>query len=100
MDIDAAANRLVDVALSRAKAAETIGELGGKPGSGAGSRAGDLARLQERVEEADAEISATSHELLDLRAKVVRISIDTDARRADDCPVETARLYQFLGPGL
>jgi hypothetical protein len=77
--LHATADRLVDVALSREKAAETVADLRHKPGSDAGSRADDLRRLETRVEEADAEISATSEELLDLRAKVVRVSIDTDA---------------------
>ena len=78
------ADRLVDVALQKEKAAETVRDLRDKPASGAGTRDGDLQRLQTRVDEADAEISATHEELLDLRARVVRISIDTDnARKAD-----------------
>ena len=83
--LHAAANRLVDVALQREKAAETVENLRGKPGSGGGSRSDDLQKLDERIEEADAEISATSGEMLDLRAKVVRISIDADnAQRANE----------------
>ena len=77
--LHAAADRLVDVALQREKAAENVRDLRDKPGSG--TRSGDLQRLQTRVEEADAEISATHEELIDLRAKVVRISIDTDDTR-------------------
>lgn len=77
--LHAAANRLVDVALQREKAERNVRELRTKPGSGA--RAGDIQRLQTRVDEADAEISATHEELIDLRAKVVRISIDTDDTR-------------------
>src|SRR3712207_5814950 len=77
--LHAAADRLVDVALQREKAAETVRDLRGKPGSG--SRAGERQRLEARVEEADAEISATGEELLDLRARVVRISIDADDTR-------------------
>ena len=80
----AAADRLVDVALSREKAAGAVEELRDKPGSDAGSRAEDLRTLETRIRQADAEISATSGELLDLRARVVRVSIDTDAAgRAD-----------------
>lgn len=80
--LHATADRLVDVALQREKAAQTVRDLREKPG--AGTRSDDLRRLQTRVEEADAEISATHEELLDLRAKVVRISIDTDdARKAN-----------------
>lgn len=82
--LHATAGRLVDVALQKEKAAETIRDLREKPDSGAGTRAEDLRRLQTRVGEADAEISATHEELLDLRVKVVRISIDTDnARKAE-----------------
>ncbi|MDQ3375965.1 MAG: hypothetical protein M3533_03595 [Actinomycetota bacterium] len=83
--LDAAADRLVDVALQREKASETVRDLRGKSGSDIGPRSENLQKLEERIEEADAEISATSSELLDLRAKVVRISIDTDdAQRAND----------------
>ncbi len=82
--LHAAADRLVDVALQREKAAGTVIELRGKSDSGSGSRIEDLRRLETRIDEADAEISATSSELLDLRARVVRISIDTDnAQRAN-----------------
>lgn len=77
--LHAAADRLVDVALQREKAAQNVRDLRTKPGSG--TRAEDLQRLQTRVDEADAEISATHEELIDLRAKVVRISIDTDDTR-------------------
>ena len=81
--LHATADRLVDVALQREKADGTIQDLAGKPDSGGGSRAGELQKLKAHVQEADAEISATSEELTDLRARVVRISIDTDASRAD-----------------
>ena len=81
--LDAAADRLVDVALQREKAAETVRDLRGKPG--ASPESGNLRRLEEHVDEADEEISATSRELVDIRAKVVRVSIDTsNAQRADD----------------
>ena len=81
--LHATADRLVDVALQKEKAAETVQDLRKKPVPGAGTRAEDLQRLQTRVDEADAEISTTHEELLDLRVKVVRISIDTDnANRA------------------
>ena len=79
--LHAAADHLVDVALQREKASETARDLRKKPGSGAGAE--ELRHLEARVDEADAEISATGDQFLDLRAKVVRISIDTDARRAD-----------------
>ena len=81
--LHAAAERLVDVALQREKAAETVRDLRGKPGASPESE--NLRRLEERVDEADEEITATSRELVDVRAKVVRVSIDTsNAQRADD----------------
>jgi len=79
--LHAAAGRLVDVALQREKAAETARDLRRKPGAGSEN----LQKLEGHVDEADAEISATSRELVDLRAKVVRLSIDTNnAQRAND----------------
>ena len=76
--LHAAADRLVDVALERERAAQTVRELRGKSGSEAGARDENLRRLETRVREADADISATSGQFLDLRARVVRISIDRD----------------------
>jgi hypothetical protein len=76
--LHAAADRLVDVANGREKAAEVARELSENTDSSPGqSRQTNLRELQERIENADAEISGTSQELLDLRAKVVRISIDS-----------------------
>ncbi|HKH09794.1 MAG TPA: hypothetical protein VKA73_01500 [Rubrobacter sp.] len=81
--LHAAADRLVDVALQREKAVETVRDLRGKAGAGPGSE--NLRKLEAHIDEADAEISATSRELIDLRAKVVRVSIDTNnAKRAND----------------
>ena len=83
--LHAAADRLVDVALQREKAAEAVRDLRGRPGSGSGTRSDNLQTLEERIDEADAEISATGGELLDLRAKVVRVSIDAgNAQRAKE----------------
>ena len=79
--LHATADRLVDVALHREKAAETVRDLREKPPSGDRTRTEDIRQLETRVGEADAEIAATHEELLDLRAKVVRISIDTDNTR-------------------
>ena len=76
--LHAAADRLVDVALERETAAKTVRELSDKSGSEAGRRGEDLRRLETRVREADTDISATSSQFQDLRAKVVRISIDAD----------------------
>jgi len=78
--LHAAANRLVDVARGREKAAEVARDLSGDTGSSAviAARQENLRELEERIEAADAEISGTFEELLDLRAKVVRISIDSE----------------------
>lgn len=76
--LHAAADRLVDVASGREKAAEVARELSRDTGSSpATARQANLRELQERISTADAEISGTSEELLDLRAKVVRISLDS-----------------------
>ena len=85
--LHAAADRLVDVARGREKAAETVRDLRRENGSSAGTaaRQEDLRKLEERIDAADAEISDTFEELLDLRAKVVRISIDSEnSARAKD----------------
>jgi len=76
--LHAAADRLVDVALERETAEQTVRELRGKSGSGTEARDENLRQLQRRIQEADTDISATSSQFLDLRAKVVRISIDAD----------------------
>jgi hypothetical protein len=77
--LHAAADRLVDVAEAREKAAEVARELGEPADASAGTgRQENLRALEERISVADAEISGTSEELLDLRAKVVRISIDAN----------------------
>jgi hypothetical protein len=76
--LHAAADRLVDVAGGREKAAEVARELSKGTGPSPGTaRRSNLRGLEERISAADAEISTTSEELLDLRAKVVRISIDS-----------------------
>ena len=76
--LHAAADRLVDVASGREKAAEVARELSKDTGPSPGTaRRSNLRGLEERISAADAEISTTSEELLDLRAKVVRISIDS-----------------------
>ncbi len=84
--LHAAADRLVDVAEGREKAAEVARDLERNPEPPAGTaRQENLRALEERIRTADAEISSTSEELLDLRAKVVRISIDSEnPARAND----------------
>lgn len=81
--LHAAADRLVDVALGREKAADLARELGQHPGST--TRQDDLRELEAKIRAADAEISGTTEELLNLRAKVVKISLDTEnPARAND----------------
>ncbi len=75
--LHAAADRLVDVALERETAAKTVRELRAESGSETGARDENLRQLETRTREADADISATSRQFLDLRARVVRISIDS-----------------------
>jgi hypothetical protein len=76
--LHAAADRLVDVALERETAAVTVRELRDKSGPETQLRDENLRQLEARIDEADADISATSSQFLDLRARVVRISIDAD----------------------
>ena len=77
--LHAAANRLVDVARGRERAAEALRELRQHTGPGAGARAEDLRRLEDTLRAADAEISDTFEKLLTLRARVVRVSIEGEA---------------------
>ena len=76
--LHAAADRLVDVAQGREKAAEVARDLTKDTASSTKTpaRQENLRELESRISAADAEISETFEELLDLRAKVVRISID------------------------
>jgi hypothetical protein len=85
--LHAAADRLVDVAQGRERAAEVARDLGRDTASATptAARQENLQELENRISTADAEISGTYQELLDLRAKVVRISIDTEnPARAND----------------
>jgi hypothetical protein len=77
--LHAAANRLVDVAQRREKAAEVLRDLRRHATTSAASGVGegDAGVLQERVHTADAEISDTFKSLLALRSRVVRVSIDS-----------------------
>ncbi len=82
--LHAAADRLVDVARGRERAAEVVGDLRRNAGAAAGSSE-NIRELEHRIAAADAEISATSDELQSLRARVVRVSIDSaNPARADD----------------
>jgi len=84
--LHAAAERLVEIAGAREKAAEVARDL--ERGTGTSpttARQENLRELRERIRAADAEISGTSEELVDLRAKVVRISLDSqNPARAKD----------------
>jgi hypothetical protein len=85
--LHAAADRLVDVAQGRERAAEVARDLSQDTDSATPTtaRQENLRELENRISAADAEISDTYQELLDLRAKVVRISIDSEnSARAND----------------
>jgi hypothetical protein len=78
--LHAAANRLVDVAQRREKAAELLRDLhqhttdtSAAPATGGE----DVVALQDRLRAADAEISCTFENLLALRSRVVRVSIES-----------------------
>lgn len=100
-----AANRLVDVAHNREKAAGTVRELE----SSESPPAGELQKLQQAIEAADAEISGTFESLLTLRARVVRISVETgpEARAAaaelssslDELNFRLEALGETMSPG-
>lgn len=77
--LHAAADRLVDVAQSREQAAEIVGDhrrAAGKS-SETSPRTEDIRKLEARIGAADAEISETFERLLDLRARVVRVSLES-----------------------
>jgi hypothetical protein len=81
--LHAAADRLVDVAQGRERAAEVARDLSRDTDSTA--RQENLRDLENRISAADVEISDTYQELLDLRAKIVRISMNSEnAARAND----------------
>jgi hypothetical protein len=77
--LHAAANRLVDVAQGREKAAEALRDLRQDTGASAGANARQesIQDLQDKLRAADAEISETFEKLLTLRSRVVRVSIDS-----------------------
>jgi hypothetical protein len=80
--LHAAADRLVDVAQSREKAAEALRDLQEHTGAPAGSKSREevVQDLQAKLRTADAEISDTFEKLLTLRSQVVRVSIDSGNR--------------------
>lgn len=82
--LHAAANRLVDVAQRREQASEIVEDNRRATGktAGSGSRTEDIRSLEARIEAADAEILETLDKLLDLRARVVRISLESGDPKA------------------
>ena len=83
--LHAAANRLLDVAQAREQAAEVLQELHRNTGATTQSSALEQSSpaLEEKIRAADAEISDTFDKFLALRAKVVRVSIESgDPARA------------------
>jgi hypothetical protein len=77
--LHAAANRLVDVAQAREQAAEVLQDLHRNTGATTQPSAREESRpgLEDKIRAADAEISDTFDKLLALRAKVVRVSIES-----------------------
>src|SRR5918995_1466419 len=71
--LHAAADRLVDVAQRREKAAEVLHDLRRHA-----TVSPDATDLQDTINAADAEISGTLESLLALRSRVVRVSIDSE----------------------
>jgi hypothetical protein len=81
-----AAERMVDVAANREKAAETLRDFRGRRApDDEPQRETSLRQLEGHIEKADAEINGISEQLLTLRAQAVRASMDSaDAsQRAD-----------------
>ena len=84
--LHAAANRLVDVAQAREKAAEVLQDLHRNTGATTepSAREESSQGLEDKIRAADAEISDTFDKFLTLRARVVRVSIESgDPARAD-----------------
>jgi len=77
--LHAVADRLVDVAQGREKAAEVLRDLHQHTRAPAGSNSREeiVQDLQDKLRAADAEISDTFEKLLTLRSQVVRASIDS-----------------------
>lgn len=79
------ADRLVEVAQKRERASEAIQELkvSGSLERHEGQSKADLAGLENEVRAADAEISDAFEKLLTLRARVVRISVESGGAAQD-----------------
>ena len=95
--LHATADRLVDVARSREKTAEAARDLRRDACASADARRENLRELEDRIGVADAEISDTFEQFLSLRAKVVRVSIDSaNLTRTDDLNVSLDELNTRL----
>lgn len=95
--LHATADRLVDVARSREKTAEAARDLRRAPCASADARRENLRELEDRIGAADAEISDTFEQFLSLRAKVVRVSIDSaNLTRTNDLNVSLDELNTRL----
>lgn len=95
--LHATADRLVDVARSREKTAEAARDLRRAPCASADARRENLRELEDGIGAADAEISHTFEQFLSLRAKVVRVSIDSaNLTRTNDLNVSLDELNTRL----
>ena len=95
--LHATADRLVDVARSREKTAEATRDLRRAPCASADARRENLRELEDMIGAADAEISDTFEQFLSLRAKVVRVSIDSaNLTRTNDLNVSLDELNTRL----
>ena len=86
--LHAAADRLVDVALRRERAASEVQRINQRSGGSQANLSGDLANILHELEEelrtADSEISRTIEQLQELRSRIIRISVsDNSAARAE-----------------
>jgi hypothetical protein len=77
--LHAVAERMVDVAHHRERAAEAVENLRSRATQSNPQRDRDLGRLEQELRAADAEISGMVDGLLNLRARVVRISIENES---------------------
>ncbi len=77
--LHAAAERLVEVAQEREKAAEAVREIGAYENDTPGEeRLSILRGLESKIKTADEEISGTRERLLTLRARMVGVSLNSD----------------------
>jgi hypothetical protein len=82
--LDGVAERLVDVGLKREKVAGAIQGLKARPGAARREDWDtDLVELENELRTADAEISSTLEKLLTLRARVVRVSVESESVAQD-----------------